>query len=341
VILVVAETRGDALSRVSLEAVAAAQQLAGAAPVGADPVGAEPVGAIVLAGPGAGGAAASELAAADLAQVWLAEHPSLAAYTADAMTMALANAITQIGPAIVVLPHTYRTRDFAPMLATRLRRPVITDVVAVTGTGRAASFARPMFQGKLVADVRPTDDGLLFVTTQVGAFRADAVRSRVQDARGGSPPVSNLAVQIDASRIRQVPEAPFQEAAQAVDLGQAERIVAVGRGIKAAEHVAIAAGLATAMRAELAASRPICDNGWLPMDRQVGSSGQTVSPKLYVALGISGAIQHLVGMKGSRTIVAINKDPEAPIFEIADYGLVGDLFELVPALTAELAKAPR
>jgi electron transfer flavoprotein alpha subunit len=145
-------------------------------------------------------------------------------------------------------------------------------------------------------------------------------------------------VAIDRSAIRQTPEAPFQEAQRAVDLSQAPRIVAVGRGIKSQEHLPLAESLAKALAAELAASRPICDSGWLPMERQVGSSGQTVAPKLYLALGISGAIQHLVGMKGSRTIVAINKDPDAPIFEVADYGIVGDLFEIVPAIVAELQK---
>jgi electron transfer flavoprotein alpha subunit len=146
-------------------------------------------------------------------------------------------------------------------------------------------------------------------------------------------------VSIDAATIRQTPEPPFKEAKQAVDLGQAERIVAVGRGIKSQENIAIAERLANAIGAEIAASRPICDSGWLPMDRQIGSSGQTVAPKLYVALGISGAIQHLVGMKGARTIVAINKDADAPIFEVADYGIVGDLFEIVPALVAELERS--
>ena len=163
---------------------------------------------------------------------------------------------------------------------------------------------------------------------QIGAFRADAAQ------KGGSAPVTKIDVQIDPATIRQKPEPPFREAKQAVDLGQAERIVAVGRGIKSQENIPLAEKLAKAMGAELAASRPICDNGWLPMERQIGSSGQTVAPKLYVALGISGAIQHLVGMKGSRTIVAINKDAEAPIFEVADYGIVGDLFEIAPAIRA-------
>jgi len=148
--------------------------------------------------------------------------------------------------------------------------------------------------------------------------------------------VRAVAASIDVAAIRQKPEAPFREAKQAVDLSQAERIVSIGRGIKGEEHIALARQLAQALGAELAASRPICDSGWLPMERQVGSSGQTVAPKLYLALGISGAIQHVVGMKGSRTIVAINKDPEAPIFEIADYGIAGDLFEIVPEMIKAL-----
>jgi len=198
-------------------------------------------------------------------------------------------------------------------------------------TGADARFSRPMFQGKLAAQVRPLG-ALAIVTLQIGAVRGDSAE------RGAGAPVVAVDVTIDAAQIRQKPEAPFREAKQAVDLGQAERILAVGRGIKSQENIAIAEQLAKAVGAELAASRPICDNGWLPMERQVGSSGQTVAPKVYMALGISGAIQHLVGMKGSRTIVAINKDAEAPIFEVADYGVVGDLFELAPALITELDK---
>jgi electron transfer flavoprotein alpha subunit len=320
VILVVAEERGGTLNRTSWEAVAAAQQLAGDMPVRIVVVGA------------AVDTIARELSGAAVAEVVVAAHPALATYTPDGWTMALAGVIERLAPAYVVLPHTYQTRDFAPMLAARLRKALVTDVTAVIGTGSDATFIRPMFQGKLAAQITPRGDAPHIVTVQIGAFRADAAR------RGGPAPVTTVEVPIDAARIRQQPEPPFQEARQAVDLSQAERIVSVGRGIKSRDNLAVVESLATALGAEMAASRPICDNGWLPMERQVGSSGQTVAPKLYVAVGISGAIQHLVGMKGSRTIVAINKDADAPIFEVADYGIVGDLFEIVPAITAELAK---
>jgi electron transfer flavoprotein alpha subunit len=262
----------------------------------------------------------------------MAADPALEHYTPDGYVAALSAVLAAASPQFVVLPHTYQTRDFAPMLAARLGKPLITDVTGVKGTGAAATFIRPMFQGKLAAEVRATGDAPCFVSVQIGAFRADALE------KGGAGAVTPVPVTIDRAAIRQQVEPPFQEARQAVDLSQASRIVAVGRGIKAQDKLPVAEALATALGAEIAASRPICDSGWLPMERQIGSSGQTVAPKLYVALGISGAIQHLVGMKGSRTIVAINKDPEAPIFEVADYGIVGDLFDIVPAIVAELEK---
>jgi electron transfer flavoprotein alpha subunit len=317
-----AEQRDGALNRASWETVAAAQQTG------------LPVKVVVL---GSGIASiASELAAAAVAEVVTVEDPALATYTADGFVLALAALIEQEKPALIFLPHTYQTRDFAPALAARINRPLVTDVTALRPANddpRAFTYSRPVFQGKLTADVAASGSAPHIVTFQIGAFRADAV------AKGGAAAsVRSASVTVDAGAIRQKPEAPFKEAKQAVDLSQAERIVAVGRGIKGQEHLALAQQLAQAMGAEIAASRPICDSGWLPMDRQIGSSGQTVAPKLYVALGISGAIQHLVGMKGSRTIVAINKDAEAPIFEIADYGIVGDLFEIVPAMIAELQK---
>ena len=320
-ILVIAEQRGGKLNRATWETIAAAQQMAGGEPV-----------AVAL--PGSNIASlANELAAAQVKEVVTVDSAALEPYTPDGYTEAQQQAIAQLSPAIVALPHTYQTRDFAPKLAARLDRALVTDVTSFKKADGGLAFVRPMFQGKLTADVAPQGPAPHIVTFQIGAFRAD------QAAKGASPaPIRALAVKVDPSAIRQKPEAPFQEAKQAVDLSQAERIVAVGRGIKGQEHLPVAQKLADALGAELAASRPICDSGWLPMERQIGSSGQTVAPKLYVALGISGAIQHVVGMKGSRTIVAVNKDADAPIFEVADYGIAGDLFEIGPALVAELQK---
>jgi electron transfer flavoprotein alpha subunit len=315
---VIAEQRDGKLNRASWETIAAAQQAGG-------PVKVAVVGSGI-------DATASELAAADVAEVIAVDDAPLNDYTADGYVMAVAALIDAEKPDLVFLPHTYQTRDFAPALAARLGRALITDVTGVKKGDGALTYVRPVFQGKLNADVAAAGPAPHLITFQIGAYRADAA------ARGGSAQVRKASIAVDAAKIRQKPEAPFKEAKQAVDLSQAERIVAIGRGIKGQEHLKLAEQLAQAMGAEIAASRPICDAGWLPMDRQIGSSGQTVAPKLYIALGISGAIQHLVGMKGSRTIVAINKDPEAPIFEIADYGIAGDLFEVVPAMIAELQK---
>ena len=316
-ILVIAEQRDGKLNRATWEAIVGAQQ-----------IDAANITVLVLGTNTTG--PANELAAASVKEVVTIEHAALEPYTPDGFTMALQDAIAQLNPTYVLLPHTYQTRDFAPKLAARLDRAIITDVTAVK-KGSDTAFVRPMFQGKLTADVVPQGSAPHFVTFQIGAYRVDQV------AKGSAAaPTRALSVTIDASKIRQKPEAPFQQAKAAVDLSQAERIVSVGRGIKEQANIKIAEDLARALGAEIAASRPICDSGWLPMERQVGSSGQTVAPKLYLALGISGAIQHLVGMKGSNTVVAINKDPDAPIFEIADYGIVGDLFEIVPAMIEAL-----
>ena len=243
-------------------------------------------------------------------------------YTADAYTAAVEELIQKENPSLVVFGHTYQTRDYAPKLAARFGRVLIGDVIA----GKPPVFVRQMFQGKFNADVRLVGDGPHFVSIQAGAWRADAA------------PVQPETFKPASTTSRQVAEAPFREAARAVDLTAADIIVSVGRGIKEKENIPVVEALAQALGAELAASRPICDAGWLPMDRQVGSSGQTVAPKVYIAVGISGAIQHLVGMKGAKTVVAINKDPDAPIFEVAHYGIVGDLFEVVPALVEEIKK---
>ena len=328
-ILVIAEQRDGQVNRASWEVIAGAQQLAGATgDVGLD------LASVKVAVIGAGvEAPAAELAKADVAEVVVVDSDRLAAYTPDGFVESLAGLVEAESPDLVFFPHTYQTRDYAPKLATRLGRALVTDCIASKVTTDGLVLVRPMFQGKFVADMALRGDAPHLASFQIGAVRADAAA-----LGSAAAPIRRVEVAVPGAMIRQEPEAPFKEAKQAVDLTQAERILAVGRGIKSQEHLALVQELAKALDAEIAASRPICDAGWLPMDRQVGSSGQTVAPKLYVALGISGAIQHLVGMKGSRTIVAVNKDADAPIFEVADYGIVGDLFEIAPALTAALGE---
>lgn len=325
-ILVVAEKGAGKLNRASWEVIAAAQHLV-AASASLGPI------TVAIAGHDLAGVA-GELATADVNGVIAADADALGTYQPDGFIQAIRQIIEQTSPQYVLFAHTYQTRDYVPSLAAAMDRALITDVIGIKQVNGAPAFSRPMFQGKLTADVAAEGPGPHFITIQIGAFRADQAKKGSNAA-----PITAATVTLDSAAIRQQPEAPFQEAKAAVDLSQAERIVAVGRGIKTAENIPIAEKLAKAFGAELAASRPICDNGWLPMERQIGSSGQTVAPKLYVALGISGAIQHLVGMKGARTIVAINKDAEAPIFEIADYGIQGDIFEIAPAIVAELEKA--
>ncbi len=322
-VLVFAEHQAGKLSRPTWEAVAAGQQLA-------QQLGTK-VSAVLLGHQVA--PLASELAALELEEVLCVDSPLLADYTADGYAHVLREVVEREKPRLVVFSHTYQVRDFAPKLATALRQALVSDCLSYRSEGGRLVFVRQVFQGKFVADVEFAGEPPHFVTFQAAAFREDSVR------RGAAPAkVTSLTTTLSAERIRTKPGERFREAKQAVDLTQSEIIVAVGRGIKAPENLDIAKKLAEALGAELGASRPICDSGWLPMDRQVGSSGQTVAPKLYVALGISGAIQHMVGMKGSKTVVAINKDKEAPIFEVATYGIVGDLFEIVPALTEEVKK---
>jgi electron transfer flavoprotein alpha subunit len=320
-ILVVFEQHEGHISRIGWEALAAGQRLS--AQLGL-PVSAAVIGADTES-------LAAEIAARPLAKVLRVEHPLLAQYTADGFTLALQQLIESENPAYVIFPHTYQVRDYASALAARLGQVLIGDVVAI---GDGPVFTRQLLQGRLNGTYRHTGNGPCFVSVQAGAFRQEEQHSTVTAAQ-----IAVFTPAIDLAQIRTKPGEPFRGSAQTVDLSSAQLIVSVGRGIKEAENIPMVAELATALGAELAASRPICDAGWLPLERQVGSSGQTVSPKLYLAVGISGAIQHQVGMKGSQCVVAINKDPDAPIFEIADYGIVGDLFEVVPALTAAVKAA--
>lgn len=317
-ILVFIEHKAGTLNKTSLEAVAAAQKL------GSDT--GQKVSAVVLGAP----ALAQEIAAYDLEKVISADHARLAEYTPDAYADALEQVVRAVDPLYVIMSHTYLARDFAPKVAARFGKGLIGDCIRMNVDSGKTTFTRRIFLGKLDADVVSEGEPPTFVTFQSGAFRGD------QAVKGSAAQVESMEVEVGEARMK--PEAPFQEAKQAVDLSKADIIVAVGRGIKSKDNLALAEKLAAALGGDLAASRPICDAEWLPIDRQIGSSGQTVAPKLYVAIGISGAIQHLVGMKNSGTIVAINKDPEAPIFDIADYGIVGDLFEAVPVLIEEIKK---
>ncbi|HLV96819.1 MAG TPA: electron transfer flavoprotein subunit alpha/FixB family protein [Candidatus Acidoferrales bacterium] len=339
-ILLITEQRERKWNNVTFETLAAAQQIASqtSASVSGVVVG---KGVALLA---------DELAGFQLDEVLLIEHDLLETYTPDGFSIALRQVIESAKPDLVLLPHTYQVRDFAPKLAASLAKGspgeggkgspgsggkgLIGDCIAYRYENSKLIFVRQMFQGRTAADVVFTGEPPWIATFQAGAFRADLAKKRAD----GKAPVNPVAVELKPEQIRTKPLELFREAKQAVDLTQAPILVSVGRGIKAPENIPLAEKLAKLLGGEVSASRPICDEGWLPMDRQIGSSGQTVAPKLYLALGISGAIQHVVGMKGSRTIAAINKDQNAPIFEIADYGIVGDLFEIVPALIEELEK---
>ncbi|HEX3543130.1 MAG TPA: electron transfer flavoprotein subunit alpha/FixB family protein [Candidatus Acidoferrum sp.] len=324
-ILVITEQRQGKWNNTSFETLVAAQQIA--ADTGS------PVSAVVI-GKGVANFA-EDLAGKNVAEVLLVEHDLLEAYTPDGYSLALSQVIAASKPDLVLFPHTYQVRDFAPKLAAMMGKGMIADCVGFHKEGDKIVFVRQMFQGKTAADVTFQGAAPWFASFQSGAFRADLLKAHPS----GKAPINKTGVELKPEQIRNKPLELFKEAKSSVDLTQAPVIVSIGRGIKAPENIPQAEALAKAIGGEMAASRPICDEGWLPMERQIGSSGQTVAPKLYLALGISGAIQHVVGMKGARTIVAINKDQNAPIFEIADYGIVGDIFELMPALTAALEKA--
>jgi electron transfer flavoprotein alpha subunit len=324
-VLIVTEQQAGKWHKMSWEAVAAGQQIARLLET-------EAVAAVVGSQVEALGA---ELAKYRLAEVVVAGHELLQRYTPDGFSLALRQVIESLQPNVVVLPHTYQVRDFAPKLATAFDKPFVSDIIGVRREDAGLIFVRQLFQGKLNADVSVGGGPPHFISVQSGAFRADSA-----EPAETPPAVRPIDIALEASQIRARPHEPFRESKGEVDLSTAPIIVSVGRGIKDPESIPMAEELAKLLGGEIAASRPICDSGWLPLERQIGSSGQTVAPKLYLALGISGAIQHVVGMKGSRTIVAVNKDESAPIFEIADYGIVGDLFEVVPAMIAVLKESP-
>jgi len=318
---VVLQHREGQFPRISFEAIAAAQKLASQLGSKAE---------AVLLGEGVG-LAAAEVAKFDLAAVHVADDPALRVYTPGAYIGALAPAIQAASPAFVVFPHTYQTVDYMARLAQGIGAGLLPEVTGFEGGSDGLVWARPVMGGKLQSKVKVKGEGTVLVSVQSGAFPADS-------AARGEAPIQPLGVDLSGVKADREVLGYEEVGGDTVDLTKADIIVAVGRGVGGADKMAPVEGLAKALGAEIGASRPVIDNGWLPRDRQIGSSGQTVAPKLYIAAGISGAIQHLVGMKGSQCIVAINKDPEAPIFEVADYGIVGDLFQTVPALIEALKK---
>ncbi|MBC7798708.1 MAG: electron transfer flavoprotein subunit alpha/FixB family protein, partial [Pyrinomonadaceae bacterium] len=315
-ILVFIEHKDGALNKVSLEAVTAAQTL-----------GKELNLKVAAVIPAANADELStQIAGYELEKVIVAKSDKLSLYTPDGYTDAFAEIAKANDAQFIIAAHTYQVRDFFPKLAARFGKEMVGDCIRHTVENNAIKLTRRIFLGKLDSDVVIEGDAPFFVTFQAGSFRGD-------NAAKGNAQIENVDVEIAEPRMK--PEPAFQEVKASIDLSKSSIIVAVGRGIKSQENIAMAQQLADILGADLAASRPICDAEWLPLERQIGSSGQTVAPKVYIALGISGAIQHLVGMKNAGTIIAINKDAEAPIFDIADYGIVGDMFEAVPVLVEE------
>ena len=318
-ILIILEDNNGKIHRMGLESIVAAQKMATGLGLS--------TGALVL---GANSdALADEASNYNVGEVIKLNNSFLESYSADGYAEAVKQVIEQEGPSYVLFGHSYQVRDYAPKVSAKLMKPFLVDNVAVNINKGEAIFTKQMFNGKLFSDIKPNGEGPYLVSFQSAAFSSDSLER-------GSSLVKEASVNIDSSMIKTESDPPFKEEAGGLDLTAADLIVSVGRGIGKEENIPIAQALATALGAELASSRPVVDAGWLPSAHQVGSSGQSVSPKMYLALGISGAIQHMVGMKGSKNIVAINKDPEAPIFEVADYGVVADVLELVPKLTEAL-----
>ena len=313
-ILVVLEDRRKSIIPASWEALAVARKLGASLNLPVVPV---VLGAVTQA-------LADEISTRHSGRIIRIEHELLEPYTPDGYCISMQQLIQTESPAYVIFPQTYQVGEFAPALATRLGQALISDVIAI---GEGPVFTRQLMRGRLNGIYRHSGRGTCLVSIQAGAFRSEFVQSEREAAD-----IRIFTPTLEAAQIRTKPGEPFRDAAQAIDLQSAESIVGVGRGIQQMENLPIIRDLANVMGAEIAASRPVCDSGWLPIDRQLGSSGQSVAPKLYVAIGISGAIQHITGVRAAGCIVAINNDPAAPIFDIADYGIVGDQSQIVPAL---------
>jgi electron transfer flavoprotein alpha subunit len=281
-----------------------------------------PVHALVL-----GNVAQDTLKAARIERILTIDDPRLSTYDPDLYVHAVKSVAEQREPALIVAGHTTQGMDFMPRLAVALRKPLVAGCVDYAKVGDRVLLTRQVFNAKMNLKVTPREQGLCLATLVPGSFAADEMET------GGTPEGENLSLDLTKIPARRRLVGVTKASKENVDLGSASVIVAGGRGLKQKENFSLISELADALGGVVGASRPVVDAEWLPREYQIGSSGQTVAPKLYVAVGISGAIQHLVGMQNSRCIVAINKDPEAPIFKVAHYGIVDDLFKVVPALT--------
>ncbi len=321
-IWVVAQHERGVVHRGTLEVAAFAQDLA--SKTGAT------LSLVVVGGAEARGVA-DELSRIDVAGVLLATAENLAFYDPAPWTDILARAYDRYRPEILLFPHTYQTVDFMARLAQRVNGALIPEVIGFAGGSLGeVRWRRPILRGKMHAEVRVKQGALpLLASVQAGVTAAD-------DLRAGRAAVETLALDGPVAAPSRRSVRIESSSSTASDLSSAPVVVAVGRGVGDPERLGPVRDLASVLGGELGASRPVVDAGWLPRELQIGSSGQTVAPRLYVAIGISGAIQHLVGMRGSRCVVAINKDSSAPIFQIARFGIVGDLHEVVPALTRAL-----
>ena len=300
----------DQINAVSLEALQGAQKIA------------EKCGGSVTAVT-FNSSAGSKLQEYDLSEILVIKDQKLETYNPLYYVKAMEDVANSEHADILVFGHSYEARDWVPRLSARLDIPFLSDCINFKMDSKL-TLIRSVYQGKFNSDLSVNSEKFI-VSFQSGAFRTDALNA-------GSASIRNITVDLSNVSDSIQPGEKFKESEKSVDLTQADIIVAVGRGIGKEENLSTARDLASTLGGELASSRPVVDSGWLEPYHQVGSSGQTVAPKLYLALGISGSIQHVVGMKGSKNIVVINKDANAPIFEIADYGVVADMFEIVPKL---------
>jgi len=311
--LVIIEHKNGKMHRMSIEAIVGAQKIGGqitALVIGKDH---EEV--------------ANKLLNYEIEKTIVVDHDLVPAYNADGYKEIIKQVFDSVDAKFIIAGHTYQSRDFMPRISAALDIPLIADLIEIEND----KYVKQVMNSKLNASITSNQDKAI-LTFQSASFSEENINE-------GSNPLEKFEVTLDPSLIKSKAEDPFQESSSEVDLESAEFIVSVGRGIEKEENKSIAFDLAQLLGAEVSASRPVVDSGWLPSARQVGSSGSTVSPKLYFSLGVSGAIQHVVGMKGSKNILAINKDRDAPIFEISDYAVVGNVLEIIPKLIEKLKES--